>query len=309
MQATHPITLPAGHWLGEPADEHIGLLADIRHCLPEFQRRPFGAHPRMDMIVRHDGETGEPVPIATVSKQYALIQHAEVVDALKTALTPAGEDPGGLECRLTMTESGSRMALRVTLPERFACTPPDGHRLALTYECFNSVDRSVPLFALLGWFRFVCRNGLVIGRTHARLRRYHRPPLRIEDLSPLLDDGLEAAAAEADALTASTRRPVTQAALDAWVDGPVAQAWGPFAATRVHAIATIGMDGLPSRQPRGARPHERSLVWEEPVPGAGAPCRDVYGVTQALAWVASRRNNVAEREAWRRQISDLVALV
>lgn len=42
------------------------------------------------------------------------------------------------------------------LPPTYALEPPDGHALALTLECFNSVDGSVPIYALVGWFRFVC---------------------------------------------------------------------------------------------------------------------------------------------------------
>ena len=110
------------------------------------------------------------MPIGVVSKRYALVQHTAVIEALENALRSEDVGSTDLRCRLTMSESGARMAMRVELPDEFAFKAPDGHPMALTFECFNSVDRTVPLFALLGWFRFVCTNGLVIGITHASLR-------------------------------------------------------------------------------------------------------------------------------------------
>lgn len=297
----------AGTWLGEQAEEYSGLLGDIEILLPSFERQPFGLNPRLDMIVSSAQETDTPVHVGTVSKRYTLVQHMDVVDALRQALAPMSIDADGLDCRLTMTESGSRMVLRVHLPDAFACTPPDGHTMALTYECFNSVDGSVPLFALLGWFRFVCSNGLVIGTTHARLRRQHRPSLCVDELGTLLGTGLQSARDDVERLVRCAERRVSLSALAAWVDGPVARAWGPSAATRVHAVVTRGEDGVPSRHPRRAPPHRRHVEMPVPVPGARAGGDSEYDLVQALSWIASRRENVAQADAWRAQIDDLVA--
>jgi uncharacterized protein DUF932 len=296
------------HWLGEPANEVTGSLADLAPLVPTFDRVPFGTNPRLDMIVRRAAAKGEiPVPSGVVSKKYVLVQHTSVIAALESALRWADVEPLDLRSRLTMSESGARMAMRVELPERFAFNAPDKHPMALTFECFNSVDRTVPLFALVGWFRLVCTNGLIIGTTHASMRQNHRPPLRIADLEPVLVGGLAAAAHDRALLTKSMARRVSADALRTWVDGPVAQKWGPFAAARVHAIATTGFDGEPSRTPKGAPPHARGIVNPTPVPGSEAPCENSYGLAQALAWVAARRNEVAERVAWRGEIPELMA--
>jgi hypothetical protein len=295
-------------WLGEPATEVTGFLTDVVPLIPAFHRVPFGTNARLDMIVRRPTAQGDmPVPTGVVSKRYVLVQHASVIAALENALRAADVEPLDLRCRLTLSESGARMGIRVELPERFAFSAPDGHAMALTFECFNSVDRTVPLFAVLGWFRFVCSNGLVVGTTHASLRHHHRPPLRIDALEPVLSAGLAAAACDRERLTESTRSCVSDDALRRWVDGPVADTWGAFAAARVHAIATTGLDGEPSPTPRGAPPHARELLNPTLVPGAEAPCTDGYGLAQALAWVAARRNDVAERMAWRSDIPNLVA--
>jgi hypothetical protein len=305
---TTPTSTRQSHWLGEPASEVTGSLADLAPLIPTFDRLPFGRNPRLDMIVRRAAAKGEiPVPTGTVSKRYVLVQHTSVIEALEHALRKADVEPPGLRCRLTMSESGARMAMRIELPERFAFTPPDQHRMALTFECFNSVDRTVPLFALVGWFRLVCTNGLIIGTTHASMKQDHRPPLEMSDLEPVLAEGLTAATRDRELLTASMARRVSADALRTWVDGPVAREWGPFAAARVHAIATTGFDGEPSRTPKGAPPHAREIVNPTRVPGAEAPCKNSYGLAQALAWVAARRNEVAERVAWRDEIPGLMA--
>ena len=307
----HPTLLTSTHhsrWLGEPASEVTGSLADVTSLIPTFDRLPFGTNQRLDMIVRRAAaQGGIPMHIGVVSKQYVLVQHASVIAALEHALRSAHVEPLEVPCRLTMSESGARMAMRVELPKRFAFNAPDGYPMALTFECFNSVDRTVPLFAVLGWFRFVCSNGLVVGTTHASLRNNHRPPLRIDELEPVLTDGLSAAACDRDRLTESISRRVSTEALRMWVDGPVAKEWGAFAATRVHAIATRGVDGEPSRTPQGVPPHARGIINPKTVPGAGAPCKDGYGLAQALAWIAARRNDVAERVAWRGAIPKLLA--
>ena len=235
-----------------------GSLADLIPLIPTFERLPFGRNPRLDMIVRlPERRERSPSPTGVVSKRYVLVQHTAVIDALAHALREADVEPLDLLCRLTMSESGARMAMRVELPRRFAFNAPDKHPMALTFECLNSVDRTVPLFALVGWFRLVCTNGLVIGTTQASMRQDHRPPPAISDLEAVLAEGLAAARLDRDLLMESMARRISADALRRWVDGPVAQKWGPFAAARVHTIATTGFDGEPRRTAKGVPPHAR----------------------------------------------------
>ena len=79
--------------------------------------------------------------------------------------------------------------IRATLPDSYAFLEANGQKMALTFECFNSVDRTVPLMAAVGWFRFVCRNGLVLGTTTARIRQRHSSPLNLEEVSAVLKRG------------------------------------------------------------------------------------------------------------------------
>ena len=73
------------------------------------------------MIVRPAAAAGQiPVPAAVVSKSYVLVQHMDVVSALVDAMRAVGVNPTSLNCRLRLTEGGTRMALRAELP------PPTG---------------------------------------------------------------------------------------------------------------------------------------------------------------------------------------
>jgi hypothetical protein len=117
MAALHehptPVTFTRqSRWLGEPASEVTGSLADVVPLIPAFDRFPFGTNARLDMIVRHATAKGEiPVPTGVVSKRYVLVQHASVIAALEKALHSADVEPLDLRCGLTLSESGARMRM------------------------------------------------------------------------------------------------------------------------------------------------------------------------------------------------------
>jgi hypothetical protein len=70
-----------------------------------------------------------------------------------------------VEVHLEFTAHGERAHFSVTLPaeERFVFEVKPGDALRLRIEVFNSVDRSCRVIAVVGWLRFVCRNGLIVG--------------------------------------------------------------------------------------------------------------------------------------------------
>ena len=58
----HPTPVTSTHqsrWLGEPASEVTGSLADVAPLIPAFDRFPFGTNARLDMIVRRATAKGE----------------------------------------------------------------------------------------------------------------------------------------------------------------------------------------------------------------------------------------------------------
>lgn len=294
-------------WFGEDVETIDATLGELSTRLPVFHRQPFGANRFHDVITRKPAEGAEPLPVGLVSKKYVLVQHADAIRGVTAEVENAGIDVGEVPARLLISEYGTRMALRATLPNSHAWTPDDGHTMALTLECFNSVDGTVPLFAAVGWFRFVCSNGLLVGTTSASVRRRHVPPLEIGEISEVLADGMEAALQDPKSFTTWRSTRISSGELAEWVDGPVADSWGPMAAARVYEISTTGLDGKPAPSGKNAPPHAWFLSNGSRVPGTHAPCHDGYGIAQILAWVAAQRGDITQRLQWREQIRGLMS--
>ncbi|MEO8077634.1 MAG: DUF932 domain-containing protein [Acidobacteriota bacterium] len=292
------------HWFGETVYTYHTTLGRVPAMLPVFQRRPLGRNRFSDVILRHTAGECEPLTVGIVSKSYVLVQHAEAIRVVSEELIRAEIDPANVPVQVELSEYGTRMALRATLPKAFALDPGDGHTMALTFECVNSVDRTVPLFAAVGWFRFICANGLILGTTCASVRQRHSPSLRIEQFSEVLADGMHTATGDREQFLEWMSHPITDDHLVAWAGGPVAAKWGPLAAARVYGIASTGFDGKPSV--KKVPPHEQTLTARHRVPGTPTRCVDAYAAAQVLAWVAARRTDVAQRLQWRSDIRDLI---
>jgi len=160
--------------------------------IPTFERRSFGLtqtdnqrsrlNERLDTIVRLPFRGDETlIPVGVVSKDYVLMPHHAVLDIPTEALKAAEIAPENVRAELTITEYGERMALSLYLPDKYSIDPGDGEVMALRLECFNSVDGSSRFRVLMGWFRFVCSNGLIIGVTRADVRRRHVGNFRLTD--------------------------------------------------------------------------------------------------------------------------------
>jgi len=193
--------------------------------LPSFDRVPFATpgsadHGFLDAIVRRaePGRGLPAVPVAVVSKRYQLLPHAEAADAVRAALAAIGVHPRDMQAEASLTAYGARLWLAVRLPREHDYDPGDGHPLALRLVCLNSVDGSTPLRMLLGWYRFVCANGLAVGTT-ARNGLVHREGMMPADVAPLIQAGLELAGREKQALREWRATPVPAPRLGAFADG------------------------------------------------------------------------------------------
>src|SRR5688572_14207128 len=215
-----------------------GSFAQVRALLPDFERASFALGPggianrTLDTIVRRaDFVQGLPaVPVGVVSRRYAMVTHRDVLDAMFEAVARAGLDPAETVVEAAVGEYGARMALSVILPPEFALDPGDGHALALRLFCVNSVDRSTRLRIALGWYRFICGNGLMVGKTCTEIRECHREGLSLEAVRELLVQGLAKAGTESAVLRTWTATAVDEQTLIDFVDGPLAKAWGATAA-------------------------------------------------------------------------------
>lgn len=305
-------------WLGSPVRAYADTLANIGRWIPSFERRVFGLeqrgdelfrlNERLDTVVRRPSGTDQTyVPVGVVSKNYSLVQHTDVLGAALGALAAAGIKPSNLDAELRITEYGERMALSIFLPEEYGFDPGDGHKMSLRLELWNSVEGSVRLRVLMGWFRFVCGNGLIVGVIRSDVRRRHVNDLTPEDVGPVLKAGVKQASFDKKNLAAWRDAKISPDELGPWVDGGLKKTWGFKAAARTYHIAHTGSDCDVLGPYKDEQPTTVNVRAAGPVPGAPGQARDLFDVSQILAWLAKERRDLQEQLEWREQIPGLMA--
>ena len=102
-------------WTWECANvmELTGTVAELFPQIPVFSRHPFragGEETRYKDEIRRDPVkiSDEPIPVATVSRSYSLIQHRDVLASVFRALKILRIDISGLESSLLLSEYGER---------------------------------------------------------------------------------------------------------------------------------------------------------------------------------------------------------
>lgn len=316
-QADQTLENPQGKWFNSPLYHYQIFLPEVEKLIPRFERRSFSLeqpggtktriNERLQIIVRQPFDTDQSfVPVGIVSKGYALVQHYEVVDAATTALYDVDIDPATVKADLSITEYGERMRLSLYMPERFNFDPGDGNPMAMRLECFNSVEGSTRFRALLGWFRFICSNGLVIGVTKTDLRRRHVGNLSIEDIGRVLVDGLSDSEQEKKAFEKWRGYSINFDNFIRWVNKDVRKEWGFKAATRTFHIAKIGHDVEIAGSYKKEKPTTIQVEKSMKVPGSPEKAENAFDVSQILAWLAKERNDLQEQFEWRQKIPNLM---
>lgn len=304
-------------WFNSPVTFHEGSLTDIRRRIPHFERRCFALtqpgnersclNERLDTIVRLPfGDDQNFIPIGVVSKDYVLVPHTAVVDVATKALDAVKIRPGDVKADLKITKYGERMSLSLYLPDNYSFDPGDGHPMVLRLECLNSVDGSTRFRALMGWFRIVCTNGLIIGVTRSDLRRRHVGDLHLEDVGRVLTSGLNESETEKKNLRRWREAGIVLSRLKLWVEKELRAAWGFKAATRTFHIARSGTDVDIVGQYKNNSPTSIAVRETKRVPGAPARCCNLFDVSQILAWLAKERTDVQEQMEWRERIPELM---
>ena len=304
--------LPGGPLMGLERSFH-GELDEILPLIPEFDRLPFGAgaggeNAFLDAIVRRaNADLGLPsVPVGVVSKRYCLVPHTEVAQSVRAALAASGVHPREMDAEAFLTVYGARMGLFVRLPRAYDFDPGDGHPMALRLLCLNSVDGSSPLRMLLGWYRFVCANGLAVGTTQSELRLVHREGSMCGDVGELLREGIALAEREKAGLRLWGSLRVPLARLVSFADGELAAAWGVRAAARFLHIATTGFDADLAYPFEPGPPHAKTMTATRRVAGSRERASSAYDACQILAWIAKDRREAQERVDWMMQIPGLM---
>jgi hypothetical protein len=143
--------------------------------------------------------------------------------------------------RVLLREAGSKRISAIELLRLM--WKPRGLIMKLRFHCVNSVDGQCRLKIMLGWYRFVCGNGLVVGTSRLNQRFVHNEYLKLPDLTGVFAEGLEAAKKERASLTEWMGRRIEESRLDKWSDALLRDEWVPLAAARVHYICMTGCDG------------------------------------------------------------------
>ena len=305
-------------WFNSPVTCHRGALNEIKMLIPTFERRAFALtqtdnqrsrlNERLDTIVRQPfGEDKTFVPIGVVSKDYALVPHDSVLHFATQGLKQAKIEIGDVWAELKITEYGERMALSLYLPDKYSFDPGDGHPIALRLECLNSVDGSTRFRAIMGWFRFVCSNGLIIGVTRFDVRRRHVGGIWLDDIGEILIAGLKESEMDKRNFEKWRESEITLNRLALWVDKDMREGWGFKAAARTYHIAKSGSDAEVVGQYKDSSPTTIAMQETKYVPGAPEQCRNLFDLSQILAWLAKERRDVQEQMEWREKIPGLMA--
>lgn len=294
----------------------VGEMDAVVSRLPAFSRQGLAVaggteNPFLDVITRQV-PTEDNVPdmaVGVVSKRYRLLPHAEIAGELRSALIANKIDPEEVRAEAQLSAFGARMALFLQLPRRFDFDPGDGFPMALRFLCFNSVDGSSRLRVLLGWYRFVCANGMAVGTTQYECRVLHREDADPFEIAPLLKSGIEASEREKFALMNWLKIPVNVPAMVAFADGALAKAWGIRAAARFLHIATTGFDAEPARPFEVGLAHTKTMTATRRVPGSPLVAANAYAACQALTWIARGRREPLEGADWMLQVPGLMKLL
>ena len=306
-------------WTGRIVREHENYFDEIRDVVPYFDRQPFTMNgvqnERLDTIIRIPIDTHDnPVPVATVSKSYSLVQHREVLDAVRTAFEDLSYNTANAKCSLLLTEYDERMWLRIRFPEAHTFDPGDGQPLTLEFHALNSVDRSTTLTFEFGWYRLVCSNGMMRLNSGNRFRRRHTTSLAPGKLVEYLGSTIADTEAEKETYTRWQQQIVRintdPHILENWIDATVTNEWGRQLAARTYNILRTATDGKVNhddlRDPKLRKtPHKIHVRPKIQVPGA-RPIENVYDVANALSWISSHQPTLQTRYRRMMEVPELL---
>jgi hypothetical protein len=302
-----------GRWRARNVNYWGGRWDQIQKIIPEFKIEDFRmdpstpVNPYLKTIVRQPVNKAEmPIPVGVVSHSYALAQHAEVAGKCFEGVKSENIQIDNLDCEIGLTDLGEWMNLRVYFPEKYDHTPSDGKKIRLRLECMNSVDGSSRLVILLGWFRFVCSNGLVIGETKKEIRAVHNESLDLEKIPEAIKDAMKLVESDIARLKNWESKTVSGERLKNWVNNPLSKSWGKKASCRVFHICSSGYDVEIVDPFAPGEATEKPIKKIKRVPGAPEKAVNLYDVSQAMSWVATSRNNTEERLEWQSSIPEII---
>jgi len=116
-----------------------------------------------------DLDTGKLFSI--VSANYTLIRHEDAIIEVEQAIS-CTKDLGRYEAITEFSNGGGRMRRTYRFTE-IAVEVKEGDLVNPELHLFNSYDTKWPFIIILGAFRVICTNGLIVGEKFLHLRRRH----------------------------------------------------------------------------------------------------------------------------------------
>ena len=337
-------TLHKRKWLSRETDVTEGSMRELLQKVPRFKKVPCaiegeGVNPHLNMIVRDRIKPSNSVLlpptdnvqvlVSTVSQKYQLVQHQDLLNALAGVMKDNGFDLSRLNAELCLTEFGERMWFSFTLPgdifklpANTLFDPGDKYPLNLTVNALNSVDKTTALEINLYWYRLVCGNGMVYG-DNIKFKEIHRTDsLDPDAIRTFLQNQLAVSQIEKEKerlirwyetkvfRKLSASKP-NRGQIDQWLEKHVAKTWGIHAAARAYHIAKTGYDGKFTNRTGKKKNVKYSDLSLDPktrtqVPGAFAPVRNAYHISQVLSRLASQQNTVQRQLQWMADIPKLM---
>jgi len=303
-------------WRSRDVTFYKGPWAQLRKMVPEFDLKPFRVgdsgpdNPHLRAVVRMPvNATEHPMPIATVSPSYALAPHGEVAELCIKGLESCGVGAAEMKFEIGLSALSEWMNLRIQLPDQFSMTDKARHKTALRLECYNSVDGSSRLSIVFGWIRFICSNGLIIGKTMIEIRERHDGSLALDEIPGRIAKAFAIAEADRKFRLNLEQRPVDLPKLAEWIDGKLSDTWGKKAAARVYHICKTGCDvEFPDPFAAGTAT-EKPVLQGDHVRGSPERAATLYDVMQAMSYVAGSKTNANVQQKMLRGLDGLLGML
>lgn len=287
------------------------------NLIPEFDRLPFRygfddeqdifkENENYDVIVKKPRMINEKaIPVGIVSKQYALIQHRNLFKTVIDAVRDLGFPVHSIVDSMWFSKYWEGLYFTIKFPKKYWIDPGDGFPIAPRLMCINSVDGRSRLKIEMGWQRLICSNGMTSFEKSNPINLRHIGNININIIQKIIRAGLDSTLREKNRFQKWLDQTVAEETVAQWIDREVKGKWGVKAAVRTFHICLRGMDVEIEPFSKG-KPSEKYVTEVEEVPGSNAPAKNLYAVSQALAWIASRKKDVDERLAWQRMIPGMI---
>ena len=291
-----------------------GSFDEIRNKLCTFSRKPFktkiGENEDLDVIIN----TSNGVPVGVVSKSYSLIQHHSLLDVIESSFKNLGFDIDKAELKLSTTKYNERIWVRIQFADDYKFDPGDGHLLTPKLHVLNSVNGETPLELRLGWYRLICKNGLLCLDNKQTYKKLHTSSFEFKDIENHLDKSIDIFSKEREIYKKWKETRISfdtdSNILRHWIDTSVLKAWKLIISQRVYSILTTARDGkIRKRQyPKSEGKEDSYLIRFSSgfdVPGA-KPVQNMYDVANALSWVSSHHTSLTKQYSMMAQVPKLL---